>query len=82
MALTRHRTLSLTGEAPALKEPQLLHAFGDDECTDITGDARAADEVQFLHAFGKDECTDITCEGKTKRGLCEDGMRESAAAHG
>ena len=55
VALTRHLTLSLTGEAPALVE------------------------VQVPHAFGEDECTDITCEG---RNMCEDGRRESAAAHG
>ena len=60
VALTRHLTLSLTGEARAVVEVQVLHAFGDDECTDITGEARAAVEVQALHACGKDECTDIT----------------------
>ena len=45
-----------------------MHAFGEDECTDITGDATAAAEVQVLHAFGEDECTDITCKGRTKKG--------------
>ena len=34
--LTRHLTLSLTGEAIAAAEVQTLHAFGEDECTDIT----------------------------------------------
>ena len=63
MALTRHLTLSLTGEATAAAEAQVLHAFGEDECTDITGEARAVVEVQFLHACGEDECTDITCKG-------------------
>jgi hypothetical protein len=57
-----HLKLSLTGEASAALEVQVLHAFGDDECTDITGEATAALEVQFLHAFGEDECTDITGE--------------------
>ena len=33
---SRHLTLSLTGEAIAAVEVQFLHAFGDDECTDIT----------------------------------------------
>ena len=82
MALTRHLTHSLTGEAPAALEPQLLHAFGDDECTDITGEATAAGEAQVLHAFGEDECTDITCEGRKKREMCEDERRESTAAYG
>ena len=58
VALTRHLTLSLTGEAAA------------------------AVDVQALHAFGEDECTDITCEGRKKREMCEDGRRESMAAHG
>jgi hypothetical protein len=40
----------------------LLHAFGEDECTDITGEATAAAKEQVLHAFGEDECTDITGE--------------------
>jgi hypothetical protein len=71
-----------TGEASAPVEDQLLHAFGDDECTDVTGEARAPVEVQVLHAFGEDECTDITCEGRKKREVCEDGRRESTAAHG
>ena len=75
-------TLSLTGEATAAGEVQALHAFGDDECTDITGEASAAVEVQVLHAFGEDECADITCEGRKTREMCEDGRRESAAAHG
>ena len=145
MALARHLTLSLTGEVTAVGEVQALHAFGEDECTDITGEATAVAEVQFLHAFGEDactditcgkrggekqeegdseerktvyrgclkrvalarhltlsltgetravvedqvlhafgedECTDITCEGRTKKEMCEDGRRESAAAHG
>ena len=105
VALTRHLTLSLTGEATAAVEIQVLHAFGEDECTDVTGEASALEEVQVLHAFGddectditgetallevqvlhafgEDECTDITCEGKTKRGMCENGRRESMAAHG
>ena len=106
MALTRHLTLSLTGEATAADEDQVRYAFGDDECTDVTGDATAAVEVQVLHAFGEDECTDITgeataaaedqvlhafgegecaditCKGRKKREMCEDGRRESMAAHG
>ena len=58
-----HLTLStsLTGEARAVAEEQVLHAFGEDECTDITGEATAKVKVQVLHAFGEDECTDITC---------------------
>ena len=40
MALTRHLTLSLTGEASAEGEVQFLHAFGEDECTDITCEGR------------------------------------------
>ena len=60
VALTRHLTRSLTGEATAAVEFQFLHAFGEDECTDITGEASAPHEVQVLHAFGEDECTDIT----------------------
>ena len=68
MALTRHLTLSLTGEATAAVEVQVLHAFGEDECTDVTGEASALEEVQVLHAFGEDECTDITCgKGEVKR---------------
>ena len=35
-ALAHHLTLSLTGEARAVAEVQVLHAFGEDECTDIT----------------------------------------------
>ena len=45
-----HLTRSLTGEAPAVGEVQFLHAFGEDECTDITGEASAATEEQVLHA--------------------------------
>ena len=82
MALTRHLTLSLTGEATAAVEVQTLHAFGEDECTDITGEASAAAEVQVLHAFGEKECTDITCEGRTKREIREDGRSESTTVHG
>ena len=82
MALTRHLTLSLTGEATAVVEAQALHAFGEDECTDITGEASAVGESQSLHAFGEDECADITCERRTKKGMCKDGRRESMAAHG
>ena len=76
MALTRHLTLSLTVEAIAVAEVQVLHAFGEDECTDITGEASAVAEVQVLHAFGEDECADITCKGRTKREVREDGRRE------
>ena len=76
-----HPTLSLTGEATAPEEDQALHAFGEDECTDIAGEASAAHEVQALHAFGENECTDITCEGRKKRDMCEDGRRESEATH-
>ena len=76
VALARHLTLSLTGEASAAVEGQVLHAFGDDECTDITGEASAAAEVQVLHAFGEDECADITYERRTKREIREDGRRE------
>ena len=82
MALTRHLTLSLTVEAIAVAEVQVLHAFGEDECTDITGEASAVGESQSLHAFGEDECTDVTCEGRTKKEMCKDGRRESMAAHG
>ena len=57
-----HPTLSLTDEATAVVEVQDLHAFGENECTDITGEAIAAGEAQGLHAFGDDECTDITGE--------------------
>ena len=74
-----HLTLNLTGEARAAAEPQFLHAFGDDECTDITGEARAVLEVQVLHAFGEDECTDITCDGRRNYVRMKE---ESAAAHG
>ena len=45
VALTRHLTLSLTGEVTAAIEVQVLHACGEDECTDITGEASAAAEV-------------------------------------
>ena len=69
-----HPTLSLTGEATAVPEVQFLHAFGEDECTDITGEATASVEVQVLHAFGEDECTDITCKGRKKE-IREDGRR-------
>ena len=62
VALTRHLTLSFTDEATAAVEGQVLHAFGEDECTDITGEARAVLEVQVLHACGEDECTDVTGE--------------------
>ena len=62
VVLTRHLTLSLTGEATAAVEVQVLHACGEDECTDITGEARAVLEVQVLHACGEDECTDVTGE--------------------
>ena len=58
VALARHTTLSLTGEAIA------------------------AAEAQVLYDFGEDECTDITCEGRRKKETCEDGSRESMAAHG
>ena len=68
--------MSLTGEATAAVEVQVLHAFGEDECTDITGEATAVEHVQFLHAFGEDECTDITCEGRKEREIREDGRRE------
>ena len=71
-----HLTLSLTGEASAVVEVEALHAFGEDECTDITGEASAPVEVQVLHTFGEDECTDITCEGRKKREVCEDERRE------
>ena len=83
MALTRHLTLSLTGEAIAAVEVQLMHAFGKDECADVTGEPTAVVEVQVLHAFGENKCTDITCEGRTKREIHvrEDGRGESAAAH-
>ena len=40
VALTRHLTLSLTGEAIAPAGVQYLHAFGEDECTDITCEGR------------------------------------------
>jgi hypothetical protein len=68
----------LTDEAIAAAEDQVLHAFGEDECTDITGEASAVVEAQVLHAFREDECTDITCEGRKKGEVCEDGRRESA----
>ena len=44
MALTRHLTLSLTGEASAVAEVQVLHAFGEDECTYITCEGRREKE--------------------------------------
>ena len=69
VALTRHLTLiSLTGEARAVAEVHALHAFGDDECTDITGEETAVAEGQVLHAFGEGECADVTCKGRKKRG--------------
>ena len=40
VALTRHLTLSLTGEATAAIEVQALHVFGEDECTAITCEGR------------------------------------------
>ena len=46
MALTRHLTLSLTGEAIAADESQCLHAFGEDECTDITCEGRKKREIR------------------------------------
>ena len=60
---------------------QDLHAFGDEECTDVTGEASAVEEEQVLHAFGEDECTDVTCEERTKKVIRED-EGESATAHG
>lgn len=45
VAITRHLTLSLTGEASAVAEAQYLHAFGEDECTDITCEGRKKREV-------------------------------------
>ena len=81
VVLTRHLTLSLTGEATAVAEAQVLHACGEDECTDITGEATAAVEDQVLHAFGEDECTNITCEARKKREVCEDGRRERVRLH-
>ena len=81
VALTRHLTLSFTDEATAVVEAQALHAFGEDECTDITGEATAATEGQVLHAFGEDECADITCEGRRSTAVRKDGMGESTAAH-
>ena len=46
VALTRHLTLSLTGEATAVAEVQFLHAFGEDECTDITCEGRTKRELR------------------------------------
>ena len=46
MALTRHLTLSLTSEANAAAEVQALHAFGEDECTDITCEGRKKREIR------------------------------------
>ena len=46
MALTRHLTLSLTGEATAAAEIQEPHAFGEDECTNITCEGRTKREVR------------------------------------
>jgi hypothetical protein len=40
-----HLTLSLTGEAIAAVEDQFLHAFGEDECTDITCEGRKKREM-------------------------------------
>ena len=77
-----HLTLSLTGEASAAVEAQDLHAFGEDECADVTSEASAEREDQVLNAFGEDECNDITCEGRKKKEMCEEGRRESTAAHG
>ena len=45
VALTRHLTLSLTGEAIAVAEVQVLHAFGEDECTDITCEDKRKKEM-------------------------------------
>ena len=45
MALTRNLTLSLTGEASAAVEAQVLHAFGEDECTDVTCEGRKKREM-------------------------------------
>ena len=45
-ALTRHLTLSLTGEATAAAEVQALHVFGDDECTDITCGKRGGENKE------------------------------------
>ena len=48
----------------------------------LTCEATADVEAQDLYAFGEDECTDVTCEGRKKKEMCEDGRRESMAAHG
>ena len=53
MALTRHLILSLTGEAMAVEEVQVLHAFGEDECTDITCEGRRKKEIR---EDGRREC--------------------------
>ena len=37
---TYHLTLNLTGEATAVGELQVPHAFGEDECTYITCEGR------------------------------------------
>ena len=39
-------TLSLTGETRAVVEDQVLHAFGEDECTDITCEGRKKKELR------------------------------------
>ena len=44
VALNRHLTLSLTVEASAVIEVQVLHAFGEDECTDITCGKRGGEK--------------------------------------
>ena len=46
VALTRHLTLSLTGEATAAVEVQGLHAFGEDECANITCEGRTKREIR------------------------------------
>ena len=46
MAFTRHITISLTGEAIAAAEDQALHAFGDDEFTDITCGKRGGESEE------------------------------------
>ena len=46
MAFTRHLTISLTGEVIAAAEDQALHAFGDDEFTDITCGKRGGEIVE------------------------------------
>ena len=49
-----HLTLSLTGEATAVGEVQVLHACGEDECTDITCEGRKKREM------GEDERREST----------------------